>query len=272
MRFTKNIRGWRYRLAVISLPFLMLLLSGCATKQDVLRVEEKVNQVRNDQKLLKAQLNKIDSLITGGIENENRLRVEMRTALDETGARLTQIENQLRDLQQLVYRLAQHAGGETGLIQPPVIAEKPVDSTGADSGTYDTSMVSSVDCRRLWDNAFKDMYRGQHDLAISGFSDYLKYCPNGDLSDNSQYWIAEAYYEMRQFERAIEEYKKVLDNYPDSEKRATAYFKLGRCYEDLGDKKKALEYFLILRNDYPGTVEFEQVRDKIEAWEKEPKN
>jgi hypothetical protein len=40
----------------------------------------------------------------------------------------------------------------------------------------------------------------------------------------------------------------------------------------LGDTAKALEYFLILKNDYPGSVEYEQVKDKIDEWQKAKKN
>jgi len=125
-----------------------------------------------------------------------------------------------------------------------------------------------VDCRNLWDNAFKDMRRGQYDLAISGFSDYLKFCPKGELCDNSQYWIAEAYYEMKQYPKAIAEYDKLLTQYPDSEQRPSAYFKLGRCYEETGDKKKALDHFLVLKKDFPNTPEYEQAKDHIAALQK----
>ncbi len=249
----------------VSLAVLVMIFAGCATKQDVMRVDENVRQVRNDQMLLKRQIEHLDSLLTEGAEQDNQTRADIRSSIDDLNQQLTNMQNQLNDMQQLVYSFSQRTP-ETTPIQPP--AAIPGD-TAAPS---DTTTASSVDCRRLWDNAFKDMYRAQYDLAISGFMDYLKYCPNTDLADNSQYWIAESYYEMNQHEQAIEEYKKLLDKYPDSEKRASAIFKLGRTYEKLGDTAKALEYFLILKNDYPGSVEYEQVKDKIDEWQKAKKN
>jgi tol-pal system protein YbgF len=235
-------------------------------KQDVLRVEEQVKQVRNDQKLLNARIARLDSLISGGTSDDDRLRAEIRTSTDDLNDQLNKLQNQINDLQQLVYVLTQRVPeGTTMPAQPPV---QPVDTTAADTAqAADTAATSSVDCRQVWDTAFKDMYRGQYDLAITGFSDYLKYCPNTDMADNSQYWIAEAYYEMDQHEQAIAEYTKLLEVYPDSEKKATAYFKLGRTYEKLGDTTKAIEYFTILQNEFPGSVEFEQVRDKLNQWQ-----
>lgn len=257
----------RYLIIWLSLPLLLMLLSGCATKQDVLRVEEQVKQIRNDQRLLKTKIDNVDSLITHGSESDTQLRVELRSSLDDLMARLDQLQSQINDLQQLVYRYSQSATPS----QQPLEPVAKGDSASAADGTA-TTETPSVDCRRLWDNAFKDMRRGQYDLALAGFSDYLKYCPGGELSDNSQYWVAEAYYEMKQYDAAIEEYQKLLDNYPDSEKKSQAYFKLGRCYEEKGERQKALEYFLVLQNEYPGTVEYDQVKDKISDWQEESDN
>jgi len=245
---------------------VVLILSGCATKQDVMRVDETVRQMRNDQMLLKDKLDRVDSLFVDGKEQDNQMRADIRTSIDELNQQLAQMQNQLSDMQQLVYSYSQRPP-EAATITPPAITEEPADSSASEDTTT-TPGVSSVDCRNLWDNAFKDMYRAQYDLAIAGFMDYLKYCPNTDLADNSQYWIAESYYEMNQHEQAITEYKKLLDKYPDSEKRASAIFKLGRTYEKLADTAKALEYFLVLKNEFPGSVEYDQVKDKIAEWQK----
>lgn len=267
MRFGTSTEFRGYRLRAISLIVLGLLAAGCATKQDVLRVEDKINQVRNDQRLLNARVERLDSLLSGSLEQDNRLRAEMRAAIDEMIGQGTQIQARIDDLQQLVYRAPGRV--ETGSAIPaPVDTTKAADTTRP--GPTDTSVAGgpSVDCRNLWDNAFKDMRRGQYDPAISGFSDYLKFCPKGDLCDNSQYWIAEAYYEMQQYPKAIEEYDRLLKNYPDSEQRPSAYYKLGRCYEETGNKKKALDHFLVLKKDFPNTPEYEQAKDRIAALQK----
>jgi TolA-binding protein len=264
MTISKNIRRQRYRLWAVSLICLIIAFSGCATKQDVMRVDENVRQLRNDQKLLKRQLDGIDSLFAEGADQDNRMRAEIRSSVDELNDQLAQMQNQLSDMQQLIYNLSQRTSESPVAVRP---LETPPDSS-ASSDSAAVPGASSVDCRQLWDTAFKDMYRAQYDLAISGFMDYLQYCPGTDLADNSQYWIAESYYELQQHEQAIAGYKELLDKYPESEKRASAYFKLGRTYEKLSDTTQALEYFLVLKNDFPGSVEFDQVKDKIEAWQK----
>ncbi|MCP4568005.1 MAG: tetratricopeptide repeat protein [FCB group bacterium] len=270
MSLTDRNNLTRYCLPAISLLIAVIVISGCATKQDVMRVDEKVTQVRNDQRLFKVQIDKIDSLFISGTESNNRLRVDVRSSLEDVIALLDQLKNQMDDLQQIVYRIEQQPGQSGTVIQQPLAAQ-PTDTAEAATDTT-ASVTSAVDCRRLWDNAFKDMRRGQYDLALSGFSDYLKYCPKDNLSDNCQYWIAVTYQEMKQYESAITEFQKLLDSYPDSEKRSLAYFKIGRSYEELGNKTKALEYFLVLKDQFPETVEYEQAKDKIELWQKETEN
>lgn len=254
-----------YRFWPVSLGFVILMLAGCATKQDVLRVDERVGQIRNDQLLLRGQVHQIDSLTRDGAVQDNQLRAEIRASLDELNQQLSQMQNQINDMQQMVYTMSQRAPGQTA---PTIPIVSPLDSAKAGDSTAATT---SVDCRTLWDDAFKDMYRGQYELAIAGFSDYLKYCPNGDLTDNSQYWIAEAYYELEQHDKAIAEYTRLLDQYPQSEKRPAAYFKLGRTYEKMADTTKALDNFLILKKDFPESVEYQQVKEKVEAWQKRKK-
>lgn len=263
MNLTARNNLTRYCLPAISLLIAVFVFSGCATKQDVMRVDEKVTQIRNDQRLLNVKIDKIDSLFVSGTESNNRLRVDVRSSLEDVIALLDQLKNQMDDLQQIVYRIEQQAGQSGTVIQQPIAAQ-PTDTA--------VSVTSAIDCRRLWDNAFKDMRRGQYDLALSGFSDYLKYCPKDNLSDNCQYWIAVTYQEMKQYETAITEFQKLLDSYSDSEKRSLAYFKIGRSYEELGNKTKALEYFLVLKDQFPETVEYEQAKDKIELWQKETEN
>ncbi|MFH1700981.1 MAG: tetratricopeptide repeat protein [Candidatus Zixiibacteriota bacterium] len=266
MRKGKRIKGY---LIVVSLFSLMVLFAGCATKQDVLRVEEKVNQVRADQRLLKAKIDAIDSLIADGAEQDNRLRADMRSSVEDLNEQLTQLQNQLNDLNQMIYNFSQRVASQPA--QSQVFQQAPLadDAAAQASDTTEIEAVSSVDCTGLWDQAFKDMRRGQYDLALSGFSDYIKFCPKGNLLDNSQYWIAECYYEMEMNERAIEEYTRLIDGYPESEKLSSAYFKIGRSYEKMNNNGKALEYYIIIQEQFPGSVQHEQVKDKIERWQKE---
>lgn len=48
---------------------------------------------------------------------------------------------------------------------------------------------------------------------------------------------------MKHYDKAVSSFLQVIKNYPDSPKRAVAYFKLGRSYESLGKKKDAIHSY-----------------------------
>jgi len=55
----------------------------------------------------------------------------------------------------------------------------------------------------------------------------------------------------------------MLSEYPDSEKRATALYKMARSHEELGQKQDAKATFELLVNDFPNTLEAEQAKEKL---------
>jgi len=64
--------------------------------------------------------------------------------------------------------------------------------------------------RELYTQAYADYARGNYDLAIQEYTDYLRNYPDTDLSDNAQYWIGECHYAKSKFEDAIEDRKSVV--------------------------------------------------------------
>jgi tol-pal system protein YbgF len=76
--------------------------------------------------------------------------------------------------------------------------------------------------------AASDLLRiGRYEDAIAGFQGQLQQYPGGALADNAQYWIGEAYYVTRQFDRALAEFQRVPAQYPQSPKAADALLKVG---------------------------------------------
>ncbi len=57
--------------------------------------------------------------------------------------------------------------------------------------------------------------RGLYNQAITEFSKTVEQYPDNKWAPNCQHWIAQSYYKMRDFDRALVEYQKVIDNYSD---------------------------------------------------------
>jgi len=105
----------------------------------------------------------------------------------------------------------------------------------------------------LYNAAYMDYTKGNYELALMGFKDYLEIFPDGELAGNSQYWVGESLYSLGHYTQALIEFEKVVTNYPKSPKAAAAILKKGYCFEKLGRSEDAAASFREVVKKYPGT-------------------
>jgi tol-pal system protein YbgF len=94
---------------------------------------------------------------------------------------------------------------------------------------------------------------GQHDDAIAQLRDFVKHHPDHDYADNAQYWLGEAFYDRKDYTKALAEFRVAVDKYPRGNKVPDALLKVGYCYLALGQTEKgrfALEQVVTI---YPKT-------------------
>ena len=117
---------------------------------------------------------------------------------------------------------------------------------GATGMAPSTAVAGSADSqadlqqeRAAYERAFNLLQDGRYDLAVAAFKSFMQSYPAGKFADNAQYWLGEANYVQRHFKVALNEFDKVVKNFPNSPKRADALLKLGYSYQELGDINKA---------------------------------
>ena len=79
----------------------------------------------------------------------------------------------------------------------------------------------------------------------------------------AQYWEGECYYSLKDFNKAIAAFEKVISKYPRSEKIAGAKLKIGLSYVNERNPAKAKEYLHQVIKEYPGTNEAEIAKDRL---------
>jgi outer membrane assembly lipoprotein YfiO len=77
-----------------------------------------------------------------------------------------------------------------------------------------------------------------------------------------QFQYAEELLGQGETEKAIDEYKKVLRYFPESNYCDLSQYSIGRAYEAQGDYEKAVEEYQKVLNDYPNSQLFGQVLEK----------
>jgi tol-pal system protein YbgF len=117
--------------------------------------------------------------------------------------------------------------------------------------------------RELYSQAYADYARGNFDLAIQEYTDYLRAYPETDLSDNAQYWIGECLYSKQKYEEALAAWDELFRRYPGSDKLPDARYKKGAALERLGRRSQAMIEYRAVANRYPNSEAGRKAREKI---------
>lgn len=117
--------------------------------------------------------------------------------------------------------------------------------------------------QRRYDTAYRDLQRENYQLALINFRSFLEAYPQTGLSDNAQYWIGEIFYAQGQFNQAVEEFRRVIDEYPGHDKVTAAYYKIALCFINLRDTVTARRYLDYLLEHFPDAREARLAEEKI---------
>lgn len=203
--------------------------------------------MRAEQTRLSAQLAKIDSLAASGEGSTRGMVVDMKHSLADSETRITALEARLADLES-------RSGGSTG----PSVMPGPTGPSHSEGGAENPSAVD------LYERAFEELKQEDHTAAISGFRSYLAAAPNGAEAASAAFWIGESFAALGQTDSALVQYQVVIDQYPHSPKVPAALLKSGNLYEARGEKEKAYPYFRRLKEEYPQSLEYQQLRRQLE--------
>jgi len=183
--------------------------------------------------------------------------------LEEIKSRLGKVNQQLVDLQNTVQTLdAKISGGAAPAGATPTTGGGSSAPSGFAPATgAPPSGAPSADT--LYSNGLRDITSGKYDLARSEFQDYLKFYGDTDLASNAQFYLGEIAYSQKQFDQAVSEYDKVLNNYPKSFKLAPARYKKGIALIEIGQKTSGVRELREVVRRFPGTEEDRRARAKL---------
>ena len=125
-----------------------------------------------------------------------------------------------------------------------------------------TSSISPEQYKKNYIDALSLYQNGDYDKAVTLFSKLVQTDSSNDLADNSQYWLAECYYTMKNYKRAVSEFTKVF-SFPATDKDDDAQLKLGHCYRSMGNTKKAIEEYQRLVDYFPGSEFYNKALESI---------
>jgi tol-pal system protein YbgF len=278
----------------ITIVSFLLLLAACAPQAELVKTRSDMGDLREDVKTLKARNLELQKRLDHDIQNmQKRLdaldanikgSVDVQKVMADYGAKTDQITTDIQLLQGRLeennFRLAELAQkiddravklSEVAARVDDIDAKIKLLSAGtstapAAASSQDKDKQSTpktIEPSEAYRQAKSDYDKGNFDLALAGFQNYLAQFPDASQADNAQYWVGECYYALRDFNKAIEAFAKVIRNYPKSGKVAGAKLKIGLTYLNEKNPAKAKEYFHKVVKEHPGTNEAEIARDRL---------
>jgi tol-pal system protein YbgF len=129
----------------------------------------------------------------------------------------------------------------------------------------DTSGIEPAIAQNIYETAYVDFVKGDHQRAITGFRDFAGRFPTNDFSDDAQFMIGQSFYALADYANAISEFRKVLDRYPSGDRVPQAMYSLGLAYLKIDDAETAREYFKILAARYPKAPETDRANAMLDS-------
>lgn len=186
----------------------------------------------------------------------------VRERVDDTNVRITSLSQEVEALREAVSAMpamtaptdtTATAPGSPGdpsnpaVLAPPVgqsptpAAVPPTPGTAAPAAGAPTTPAAPApgSPTRLYDMAWADYTAGSYDLAIEGFTSYVRSFPKSEFADNAQFYIGESYYQRGRWPEAVDAFARVISTYPRSDVVAQAYYKRGLSYERMNQPDRS---------------------------------
>lgn len=242
----------------LSIVFTLLLFSaaGCASSRDLRTLRVQVDELRMQQQSLAAQIARMESSVLSESQTANQQVVDVKYSLEDMRLRMDQIDAQLADLNQ---RVVQQPGA--GASAPRLVRPEP--DNYSPPGSEPSSSGLAAPTGEQYQLAFEALRREDYAEAVKGFRAYLALASESPEAGSAAYWIAESFYAQGQSDSALMQFQSVVDRYPDSDKVPAALYKIGNIYEERGDKKSAFPYYRRLKEEFPQSLEYQQLRRKL---------
>ncbi len=129
---------------------------------------------------------------------------------------------------------------------------------------YLTPVQANQSFQSLYQNALYEFKMKNYSQSLVQFTELAKTLPVTDLTDNCEYWIGECYYALGQYPDAVTRFNTVL-KYIGSDKSDDALLMLGNCHLKLGQPENAKEEFKKLLEQFPESEYAPRVKEKLSA-------
>lgn len=226
------------------------LLAGCATSVDMSDLRARVD---NDE----ARMHKLQSKVgSSGEDQLNSQVADMEARLDRQKASIESIRGRLDTIDHRIDQLrGQISSAPTA---PP--ASPPAGGTPAiaPSPVVPQNGLPTENAKSIYSQAMRDYQSGHFSLSKKEFSEVISLYPSSYLAGSAQFWVGQSLFYARNYKDSIDAYNLLIKKYPESGKKADAFYKRAMAYELLGDRTQAIHYYKRILDVFPGEQDLDE--------------
>lgn len=241
------------------------------TKEEIMRLQSDVlalqNQVRIMQQTLNERADGLKSLISqlnDQAAQTNQILGKIASALDSQAAGKSTDQVVLQEIRNLSSKLDDQSTRLSALSQ--AISDMKVQAKELPPRTFQNPPdggAGAVSSDAVYSEAYNDLVQGNFDLAIQGFTAYIKNFPASPKADAALYNIGEAYYNQNKLPQSISAFTRVLNDYPNGDKVASALFKRGKAELLMQERDNAIADFKTVVEKHPDAAEAGLARGEL---------
>jgi TolA-binding protein len=251
-------------------------------REDILSIQRDVAQLQDQLKQMQtAQDQKfaaLQTLLQQAVDESSRMaasvtglqktvadrladqQTKLEAPLSMLGTRLDQSNDDTRAIRESVTALSNRMNAldnkladiSSAIRSAAAAAAPPPPPASADGTPAAPAPPPGVSAESLWQNAFRDYSSGKDELAMSEFTDYLKYFPQQtESAAAAQFYIGNIYDRAMQYDDAVQAFDAVLERYPENPKTPDALYQKGVDLQKAGRKTDALTEYKDFLAKYP---------------------
>jgi len=262
--------------------------TGVATQQDLFQIRQDVAAAQQTAQRAKADADAVSAQVKGRSAGEgDKQAVALSRQVDSLSETLTTLTGRVDELSTRLDTLTRQLRGTGPAPAPRSSSAAPSGSGPASPGVVPGPVAAvpprpsaaSLQPQDIYQAAYIDFSKGSYSLAIAGFREFLRRYPDHELAGSAQYWIGEAYLSLARgfsdsaqgdkatesLEQAVQEFKKVLANYPRADKVPTALYKEALALIDLKQPGQAQARLQYLVDNFPRSEETTLARERLAA-------
>ncbi len=269
--------SYMYVRSLLVVVLLSALPASAGTKEQLIQIQTQVQALQDAMAQMKTSFDErmgvMRNLVEQTTDSVNKLNSGMndlgksiQQQNGNSGAKVDQLSTQVQSLQESLDEMKSRLAKVSKQLEDMQAAQQNLNSpapSAVNPANPGQPQAQAPPADVLYNNGLRDYNSAHYDLATQEFTDYMKFYGTTDLAGNAQFYLADMEYRQGNYEQAVKDYDKVIEQYPDGNKAAAAQLKKGMALLELGHRDAGTKELRSLIARYPRTVEAGQARERL---------